>query len=176
MVQLNKSRMDLQEKFEQMIAEYNEGRISDDEHHQNIFDFLHELLEEEQRADSEELSEEELAVFDLLTKPELHLTVPQREEVKTSVKNLLDELRKENLVLDWRKQQQLRAQTELTVQTILDEGLPETYTQELFEKKWQAVYQHVYESYYGEGKSIYTETANIQEPDNITTGRSAVTL
>ena len=173
MVQLNKSRMDLQEKFEQMIAEYNEGHISEDRHFEDIFDFLNVLSEEEQRADSEELSEEELAVFDLLTKPEPHLTVPQREEVKTSVKKLLDKLKKENLVLDWRKQQQLRAQTELTVQTILDEGLPETYTQELFEKKWQAVYQHVYESYYGEGRNIYTETANIQKPDNITTGKSA---
>ena len=176
MVQLNKSRMDLQEKFEQMIAEYNEGHISEDRHFEDIFDFLNVLSEEEQRADSEELSEEELAVFDLLTKPEPHLTVPQREEVKTSVKNLLDKLKRKNLVLDWRKQQQLRAQTELTVQTILDEGLPETYTQELFEKKWKAVYQHVYESYYGEGRNIYTETANIQKQDNITTGKSAVPL
>ena len=176
MVQLNKSRIDLQEKFEQMIAEYNEGHISEDRHFEDIFDFLNVLSEEEQRADSEELSEEELAVFDLLTKPEPHLTVPQREEVKTSVKNLLDKLKKKNLVLDWRKQQQLRAQTELTVQTILDEGLPETYTQELFEKKWKAVYQHVYESYYGEGRNIYTETANIQKQDNITTSKSAVPL
>ena len=176
MVQLNKSRIDLQEKFEQMIAEYNEGHISEDRHFEDIFDFLNVLSEEEQRADSEELSEEELAVFDLLTKPEPHLTVPQREEVKTSVKNLLDKLKRKNLVLDWRKQQQLRAQTELTVQTILDEGLPETYTQELFEKKWKAVYQHVYESYYGEGRNIYTETANIQKQDNITTGKSAVPL
>ena len=176
MVQLNKSRIDLQEKFEQMIAEYNEGHISEDRHFEDIFDFLNVLSEEEQRADSEELLEEELAVFDLLTKPEPHLTVPQREEVKTSVKNLLDKLKKKNLVLDWRKQQQLRAQTELTVQTILDEGLPETYTQELFEKKWKAVYQHVYESYYGEGRNIYTETANIQKQDNITTGKSAVPL
>ncbi len=176
MVQLNKSRIDLQEKFEQMIAEYNEGHISEDRHFEDIFDFLNVLSEEEQRADSEELLEEELAVFDLLTKPEPHLTVPQREEVKTSVKNLLDKLKRKNLVLDWRKQQQLRAQTELTVQTILDEGLPETYTQELFEKKWKAVYQHVYESYYGEGRNIYTETANIQKQDNITTGKSAVPL
>ena len=176
MVQLNKSRIDLQEKFEQMIAEYNEGHISEDRHFEDIFDFLNVLSEEEQRADSEELLEEELAVFDLLTKPEPHLTVPQREEVKTSVKKLLDKLKKKNLVLDWRKQQQLRAQTELTVQTILDEGLPETYTQELFEKKWKAVYQHVHESYYGEGRNIYTETANIQKQDNITTGKSAVPL
>ena len=158
MVQLNNSRMDLQEKFEQMIAEYNEGNISDDRHLQDILGFLNELSKEDQRADSEELSEEELAVYDLLTRPELQLTLPQREEVKTSVKKLLDELKQDNLVLDWRKQQQLCAQTEMTVRTILDEGLPECYTEELFSQKSAVVYQHVYDSYYGEGKSIYTET------------------
>jgi len=160
MVQLNRTRIDLQEKFEQMIEEYNAGHISDDRLLEEILDFLQELGEEEQRADSEDLSEEELAVYDILTKPEPRLTVPQREEVKTAVKGLLETLKQENLVLDWRKQRQLCAQTEMTVLTILDGGLPETYTQELFEYKWKAVYQHVYESYYGEGRSIYTETLN----------------
>ncbi|MDE0483329.1 MAG: type I restriction endonuclease subunit R [Candidatus Poribacteria bacterium] len=176
MVQLNKSRMDLQEKFEQMIAEYNEGHISEDQHLEGIFDFLNELNQEEERAESEELSEEELAVFDLLTKPELRLTVPQREEVKTAVRGLLETLKEENFVLDWRKQQQLRAQTEMAVQKILDEGLPETYTPEMFEKKWKAVYQHVFESYSGEGKSIYTEITSIQQSDNATTNNSTVLL
>ena len=81
MVQLNKSRMDLQEKFEQMIAEYNEGHISEDRHFEDIFDFLNVLSEEEQRADSEELSEEELAVFDLLI-PFLNNYIPFATFVK----------------------------------------------------------------------------------------------
>ena len=158
MVQLNRTRIDLQEKFEQMIEEYNSGHISDDRHLDEILDFLRDLNVEEQRADSEDLSEEELAVYDILTKPEPLLTMPQREEVKTAVKGLLESLKQDNLVLDWRKQQQLRAQTEMTVQTILDEGLPDCYTDDLFSQKSEAVYQHVYDSYYGEGKSIYTET------------------
>ena len=160
MVQLNKSRMDLQEKFEQMIAEYN--ATSDVDTLLEKFSGLkEEISEEEQRADSEKLSEEELAVFDLLTKSKPRLTVPQREEVKTAVKELLETLKQENLVLDWRKQQQLCAQTEMTVQTILDAGLPDCYTKELFSRKSEAVYQHVYDSYYGKGKSIYTETSNL---------------
>lgn len=128
MIQLNRTRIDLQEKFEQMIAEYNEGHITDDRHLEEILAFLESLSEEEQRADNEELSEEELAVFDLLTKPEPRLTVSQREEVKTAVKGLLETLKRDHLVLDWRKQQQLHAQTEMTVWTILDEGLPDCYT------------------------------------------------
>ncbi len=177
MVQLNKSRMDLQEKFEQMIEEYNEGHISDDQHFERIFDFLNELNKEEQRADSEELSEEELAVFDLLTKPELQMTIPQREEVKSAVKGLLETLKQENLVLDWRKQQRLRAKVMVTLGNVLGQGLPdECFTPILFSQKLEEVYQHIYDSYYGEGRSIYTETTNIQQPNNITTGISVVTL
>ena len=59
---------------------------------------------------------------------------------------------------------------------ILDQGLPETYTQDMFEKKWKAVYQHVFESYYGEGKSAYTEITSIQQSDNATTDNSTVLL
>ena len=158
MIQLNRTRIDLQEKFEQMIAEYNEGHITDDGHLQEILAFLESLSEEEQRADNEELSEEELALYDLLTQPEPHLTVPQREEVKTAVRELLETLKQTHLVLDWRKQQQLRAKVKSTVQTTLDEGLPECYDAEMFGQKSEAIYQHIYDSYYGEGNSIYTET------------------
>ncbi len=63
-------------------------------------------------------------------------------------------------VLDWRKQQQLCAKAKHTVQTILDEGLPDCYTEKLFGQISEAVYLHVYDSYYGEGKSIYTEFQN----------------
>ena len=159
MVQLNKSRMDLQEKFEQMIEEYN--ATSDvDTLIERFSGLKEEIREEAQRADSEELSEEELAVYDILTKPKLLLTMPQRHEVKTSVKELLDELKKETLILDWRKQQQSRAQVRVTVGNVLGQGLPdECYTPTLFSQKLEKVYLHIYDSYYGEGESIYTETA-----------------
>ncbi len=162
MVQLNMTRINLQEKFEQMIEEYNSGHISDDQHLDDILDLLQELSIEEKRANSEELSEEELAVYDLLTQPNLQLTVPQREEVKAAVKDMLETLKHDNLVLDWRKQQQLRAQVMVTVGNVLEQGLPdECYTLTLFSQKMEEVYQHIYDSYYGEEKSIYTETAII---------------
>ena len=37
------------------------------------------------------------------------------------------------------------------VETLLDQSI------ELFNQKSEAVYQHIYDSYYGEGQSIYTE-------------------
>ncbi len=160
LIRLNKSRMDFREKFEQMIEEYN-NTGNDDDFLEQLFGFTEEIQEESQRADAEGLSEEELAIVDILTKPNPSLTLIEREEVKTSAQRLLDKLKRDNLVLDWRKQQQLCAQAKHTVQTVLDEGLPDCYTEELFGQKSEAVYLHVYDSYYGEGKSIYTETLNL---------------
>ena len=157
MIRLNRSRMDYQAKFEEMIAEYNAGTIGVADHFQKLFDFVNDLNAEDQRASTEDLSEEELAVFDLLTQREPHLTDPERGEVKDAVKNMLETLKRENLGLDWRKHTQTRAQVRLAVENILDNKLPQPYTLELFNQKSEAVYQHIYDSYYGEGKSIYTE-------------------
>ena len=158
MLRLNRSRMDYQQKFEQMIAEYNAGTMGVDNFVEGLFDFANELHQEDQRASTEEFSEEELAVFDLLTQHEPHLTVPERDEVKTAVRKLLETLKQEKLGLDWRKRTQSTAEVRETVENILDTGLPQPYTYELFGQKSEAVYQHIYDSYYGEGKSIYTES------------------
>ena len=157
MIRFNRSRMDYQEKFEQMIAEYNAGTIGVADFIQGLFNFAGDLNQEDQRAATEDLSEEELAVFDLLTRREPHLTVPEQDEVKTAVRKLLETLKREKLGLDWRKRTQSKAEVKETVSNILDDGLPQPYTPELFNQKSEAVYQHIYDAYYGEGKSIYTE-------------------
>ena len=157
MIRLNRSRMDYQDKFEQMIAEYNAGTIGVDDFVEGLFNFAGDLNQEDQRADTEDLSEEELAVLDILTRREPHLTVPEKEEVKTAVRRLLETLKQEKLGLDWRKRTQSKAEVKETVSNILDDELPLPYTPELFSQKSEAVYQHIYDSYYGEGKSIYTQ-------------------
>ena len=157
MIRLNSSRMDYQQKFERMIAEYNAGTMGVDNFVEGLFNFANELHQEDQRAGTEEFSEEELAVFDLLTQHEPHLTVPERNEVKIAVRRLLETLKTENLVLDWRKQTQLQARVRLAIQEILDPELPDVYTPELFNQKCEAIYHHIYDCYYGEGKSIYAE-------------------
>ncbi len=47
----------------------------------------------------------------------------------------------------------------VTVMDKLNE-LPDVYTPEIYNQKCAAVYQHVFESYHGEGRSIYA-TAQI---------------
>jgi type I restriction enzyme R subunit len=68
---------------------------------------------------------------------------------------LLETLKKEKLVLDWRKQQTTRAMVRYTIETVLENELPRVYDKPLYEQKCDAVYQHVYESYLGQGKGLY---------------------
>lgn len=157
MIRLNKNRMNYQTKFEQMISDYNEASINVDLFFEELLEFASEVNDEGDRARTENLSEEELTVFDLLTYAGPELTRPERDEVKNATKKLLETLKAEKLVLDWRKHAQSRAQVKLAIQQILDPELPDTYTVELFDQKCEAIYQHIYDSYYGEGKSIYTE-------------------
>ena len=154
MAQLNKSRLDYLEKFQQMIEDYNNGSKNIEEFFKELQAFVRELDEEDQRAVRESLSEEELALFDLLTKPEMDLSDKEKGEVKKVARELLDRLKQEKLVLDWRKRQQTRADVRLTIETLLDE-LPRAYTPEVWQKKCDSVYQHVFDSYTGAGQSIY---------------------
>ena len=154
LVRLNRTRMDYQERFEQIIAEYNDSAIDVDEWFEQLIALAGELNAEEQRTIAERLSEEQLAVFDLLTRPEIALTEAEKDQVKAISKELLEILKREKLVLDWRQRQQSRAAVKVTVADILDE-LPERYTQEIYDQKCEVVYQHIYDCYYGNGNSVY---------------------
>jgi len=154
MVRLNKTRINFMEKFQQLIDEYNAGAINIEVFFYRLMDFAKQLNEEEKRGISENLTEEELALFDMLSKP--NLSNKEKQEVKLASKKLLKALKEEKFVLDWRKRQQTRADVLFTIETILDKMLPGTYTPEIYRQKCNVVYQHVYDSYYGAGKSIYT--------------------
>ena len=96
-------------------------------------------------------------MFDILTKPDMDLDEKEKNQVKQVARNLLETLKTSKLVLDWRKRQQSRAQVKQTIDIKLDEGLPRCYTKEIYEQKCADVFQHVYDSYYGAGQSIYSQ-------------------
>lgn len=155
MVRLNHTRMNYYEQFQDMIAEYNSGAQNIDSFFSQLVTLAQSLNEEEQRGIGENLSEEELAIFDILTRPNLKLTKPERENVKAVAKDLLTTLKTERLVLDWRKNQKTRAGVRLAIEETLDH-LPETFGVDIYREKCDSVYEHVYDAYYGEGKkSIY---------------------
>ncbi len=98
-------------------------------------------------------------MFDLLTRPGPDLTPKEQEAIKQAARDLLATLKREKLVLDWRKRQQTRADVLLTIQTVLDQGLPSAYSATDYEGRCDVVYRHVYDAYYGAGGSIYTTAA-----------------
>jgi type I restriction enzyme R subunit len=155
MVRLNHTRVDYLERFQAMIDEYNAGSLNAEEFFTQLVAFSKSLNEEEQRGVGEQLNEEELAVFDLLTKPPIEMSAADRQKVKVTARELLATLKDAKLVLDWRKRQQSRADVRVTIEKLLDRGLPKAYTPELFEQKTSAVFQHVYDAYYGAGRSVY---------------------
>lgn len=159
MIRANPSRIGFAEKLQEVIDRYNQGSKNIEELFEELKALAASLSEEEQRAFKEELSEEELAVFDLLTKPDPVLTKSQEAQVKKVVRELVSKLKRELLVLDWKQRQATRAAVEVAIQDTLDAGLPEVYDRALFSRKTAAVFEHVFSAYQGEGKSIYDEAA-----------------
>jgi hypothetical protein len=109
MLRLNKTRMNYYEQFQRLIDEYNSGAANAEQFFAQLVSFAQSLTEEEQRGIAENLSEEELALFDILTRPNMKLSREEKNQVKRVAQELLDTLKAERLVLDWRKKQQTRA-------------------------------------------------------------------
>ena len=93
---------------------------------------LYQCLQQQLLQLSENLTEEELTVFDILTRPGPDLSAKKRGEI-TKVANILLERLKTILTLDWRKRADARDRIQLAIEDILDEGLPRVYTPELYQ-------------------------------------------
>lgn len=156
MVAQNRSRADFLERFQHLIDSYNEGSQNIEAFFAELMELAESLNEEECRAVREGLAEEELALFDILTKPEPELSEKEKAEVKKVCKSLLESLKKEKLVLDWRSKPQSRGEVRLTIERLLDSGLPEVYDESIYNTKCEAAYRHVYDAYYGGGDSLYS--------------------
>jgi type I restriction enzyme R subunit len=159
MVRLNRTRADYLEKFEALIEAYNSGSRNIEEVFRDLLAFTRELTEEQGRHLREKLSEEEQTVFDILTRPGPELSGEEREEVKKVARQLLERLNA-LLVLGWRQKVQARAGVRLAIEDALDEGLPRAYTKDTYQTKCNVLFEHVYESYMGDGNSLYTEAAS----------------
>ena len=101
------------------------------------------------------MSEEELVIFDILTRPAPPLSTEERAEVKKVAGHLLDRL-KGLLVLDWRKHLATRARVAEAIKDQLDQELPRAYLPEIYEAKCSAVFEHFYESYPQREQSVYS--------------------
>lgn len=155
MVAQNATRADFLERFQKLIDDYNSGSQNIEALFAELVKLAKALTEDEQRAMREGLSEEELALFDILTKPEPELSEKQKGEVKKVCKSLLETLKREKLVLDWRNKPKAKADVRLTIEKTFDQGLPDAYDAGINSAKCEAAYRHIYDAYYGGGASLY---------------------
>jgi type I restriction enzyme R subunit len=155
LIRLNKTRTDFQAKFEELIESYNAGSLNIEGLFNELVALSRTLSEEQQRHVREHMTEEELVVFDILTRPAPELSTEERAEVKKVARQLLERL-KALLVLEWRKRQSARARVEDAIKDLLDTGLPRAYSTDLYKQKCSAVFEHFYESYPEREANVYT--------------------
>jgi type I restriction enzyme R subunit len=148
MLEQNLQRTNFQEHYGQIIADYNfeKDRVAIEQTFEALLEFIQELDQESQRAVSEGLDEESLALFDLLTKE--NLSPQDIEKIKQIATQLLETLKQEKLKIDrWLDKESSRAEVKTTIHNFLysdDTGLPvDLYTEEEVEEKTEEVFRHI---------------------------------
>nr|WP_253075565.1 MULTISPECIES: type I restriction endonuclease subunit R [unclassified Bradyrhizobium] len=140
----NPFRVQFVEKLENLVEQYNLGKLDV----QAFFEALKALIaamdEEQRRAARENLTEDELAVFDVLTKPEPKLTKAQETAVKKVARELLEKLQDQLAIDDWKVKQQTRAAVQSTIRFTLNELPEEPYPEKVWSEKIDAVWSLIF--------------------------------
>ena len=147
MLARNPSRMDYQQKYEAIVADYNreKDRVTIEETFRRLTELIEELDAEQRRAVEEGLSEDELAMFDLLKKEDLGKAA--RERVKQASRDLLASIKARLKELDrfWEKEQ-TKADVKIFILDEVYTNLPTPpFTPEEKEAVAAEVYTHVWQ-------------------------------
>src|ERR1700756_4994490 len=143
MAEQNPTRVHLVEKLEKLVEAYNLGTVQVEAFFEALKALTAEMDEEERRAARENLSQDELAIFDLLTKPEPKLTKAQEVEVKRVSRDLLEKLQQQLAIADWRSKQQTRAAVQTTIRFTLNELPEEPYPEPVWNEKVDRVWAFI---------------------------------
>lgn len=150
MAERNPTRVQLVERLEKLVAEYNAGSIDAETFFEALKNFIKDLDEEDQRAAREGLAEEELAIFDLLTTPDPKLTKAEEQEVKRVARQLLERLHELVDAVDWIRGQETRGAVWSEIRLELNKLPEDPYPQPLWDKKVNDVWDFVLRRYSGE--------------------------
>lgn len=148
----NPTRVHLVEKLEKLVQAYNLGTVAVEAFFEALKALAAEMNEEERRAARENLSEDELAIFDLLTKPKPKLTKALELEVKKVARELLEKLEDQLAVTEWQTKQQTRAAVQHTIRFTLNELPEEPYPEPVW--KVDAVWAFIFARRQQSGASI----------------------
>lgn len=147
MLMQNPTRTDFQKHYEEIVGDYNneKDRVTIEATFEALLKLVDELSEEEERAVKEGLSEESLALFDLLLKPDL-----EKAEINR-IKKVADELYKTidaevRRIQNFTAKQSTRDEIKVKIKDFLwneKTGLPDSFAPEEVEEKTEAVFRHL---------------------------------
>ena len=144
MINKNTTRVKFSERYRHIIDQYNAGGTENQDYYEKLLQLIEELKGEQSRSSDMGLEEEELEIYDLLTK-ERKLTKAEEQKVILAAKNLYQKLKSEKdriMVVDWYKDEQPRQNVFDLIQLSLNEDLPESYDKDTFEKKSKILLEH----------------------------------
>ena len=144
MLNRNCTRTKFSERFKRIIDSYNAGGTENEDYYEQLVKLLEDLRQEDNRANTEGLTEEELEIFDLLIAGK-KVTKDEEQKVKLSAKNLYKKLvdnRNNLLVVDWYKDEQPIAKLKYEVELSLNDDLPESYDKASFDSKVSLLMNH----------------------------------
>ena len=144
MINKNCTRVKFSERYKHIIDAYNAGGTESEEYYEKLVELVQELQNEDRRASTERLLEEELEIYDLLIAGK-KLSQADEQKVKLSAKNLFSKLlanKKELLVVDWYKDEQPIAKVRSAIENSLNEDLPDSYDAPSFNAKVNLLMNH----------------------------------
>ena len=135
------------QKYQEIIAAYNQDkdRATVEDTFAKLIDLANSLDAEQRRAVEEGLSEEQLALFDLLQRSDL--PKPDRERIKQASRELLAGVLQVIAPLDrWTEKEQTQAEVETFILDHVYQVLPEPpYTPEDKQEVAVLVYRHIWQ-------------------------------
>jgi type I restriction enzyme, R subunit len=147
MLARNPGRMDYYKKYQEIIADYNreKDRATVEETFAKLVELANSLDKEQRRAAEEGLSEDELALFDLLFEERISKT--DREKLKQASKSLLASLRELLKPMPaWTQNVQTQAEVKVFVLDNLWQSLPRPpFTEQDTETLADRVYDYVWQ-------------------------------
>lgn len=144
MLNRNCTRTAFSQRYKNIIDRYNAGGSENEDYYDQLLELIEQLKKEDNRAEAEGLTEEELEMYDLLIAGK-KLTKAEEQRVKLAAKNLFKKLsdnRKDLLVVDWYKDEQPMAKVKSAIEVSLNEDLPESYDAESFRAKIDLLMNH----------------------------------
>ena len=151
MLAQNPLRMNYEKKYQEIIAAYNQDkdRATVEDTFAKLFDLVNSLDAEQRRAVEEGLSEEQLALFDLLRRDDL--SKADRERIKQASRELLAGVLQVIAPLDrWTEKEQTQAEVQTFILDHVYQTLPEPpYTPDDKQHVAELVYRHIWQQSVG---------------------------